>query len=262
MVYGNVGRSNSNRIYNFPWVAQFHLEMYRATRDTTQLDRFVRVMKSYYAHGGGEFYAIGIPVTEGLKALADAGRTEERAELLADFRSQAEYFLKNGCNYPRSEVNYEQSIVAPAVQFLAEMYLATSDQRYLEAAKVQMPLLEAFCGRQPDDRLNGVAIRHWDDYWFGKLRVYGDTMPHYWSTINAVAYSYYSRDTGDKSWSEKADTVLKANLSLFNVEGSASCAHLYALTTNGQPGNRNDPWANDQDWALVNLLCVRNISTP
>jgi hypothetical protein len=26
-------------------------------------------------------------------------------------------------------------------------------------------------------------------------------------------------------------------------------------------GNRNDPWANDQDWALVNLLMVRQIES-
>jgi len=34
-----------------------------------------------------------------------------------------------------------------------------------------MPLLEAFAGQQPDSRLNEISIRHWDDYWFGKIRV-------------------------------------------------------------------------------------------
>ena len=164
IVYGSIGRTNAQRLYNFPWVAHFHLAMYRATGDASQLDRFVRVLRSYYARGGAKFYAIGIPIRDGLKALEEAGRTEEKAELLADFRAHADYLVKVGPNYPTSGVNYEQSIVAPAVQLLAEMYLVTGDKSYLEGAKRQMSLLEAFCGRQPDFRLNEVPIRHWDDY--------------------------------------------------------------------------------------------------
>lgn len=260
VVYNDVGRSKynptHNRLYNAPWVAHFHLAMYRATGDSSQLDRFVRVLRSYYAQGGAKYYAIGIPITDGLKALEEAGRSKERAELLADFRTHADIIVKNGPNYPPFEVNYEQSIVAPAVQLMTEMYLATGEKSYLEGVKQQMPLLEAFCGKQPDFRLNEVAIRHWDDYWFGKLQLYGDTMPHYWSTVNAVAYAYYGRATGEQNWFERADTILKANLSLFNADGNASCANLYALTTNGQPAAKNDPWA------LVNLLKVRGITKP
>jgi len=33
--------------------------------------------------------------------------------------------------------------------------------------------------------------------------------------------------------------------------GSASCAHLYPLAVDGMPCRFNDPYANDQDWALV-----------
>jgi hypothetical protein len=261
-VYGSVGRKNPERLYNYPWVAHFHLAMYRATGDLAQLDGFVRVLRAFYAKGGAKFYAIGIPVTDGLKALDESGRTAEKAELLADFRAQADYIVQVGPNYPTSEVNYEQSIVAPGVQMLAEMYLITGDKSYLEGAKQQMPLLEAFCGKQPDFRLNEVAIRHWDDYWFGKMQLYGDTFPHYWSTLNAVAYAYYGRAVGERSWFPRADTVLTANLSLFNPDGSASCAHLYALTCDGVPAARNDPWANDQDWALVDILDVRSITPP
>ena len=72
--------------------------------------------------------------------MAEAGRTADRAELLAHLRSHADYMVKTGPNYPTSEVNYEQSIVAPAVQLLAEMYLATGEESYLEGAKRQMPL--------------------------------------------------------------------------------------------------------------------------
>jgi hypothetical protein len=258
-VYNDVGRKTNNRLYNYPWVAHFHLAMYRSTGDANHLERFVRVMSSYYRQGGGKFYSIGIPVTEGLKALQDAGRTAEHEELLALFRSHADQIAANGSNYPRFEVNFEQSIVAPAVQLLAEVYLATGEKRYLEAAQLQMPLLEAFAGRQPDSRLNEISIRHWDDFWFGKRRLYGDTLPHYWSTINALAYAYYGLATCEGDWLRRADTVIKGNLSLFTPEGAGSCAHLYALTISDKPGACNDPRANDQDWALVNLLMVQNL---
>jgi hypothetical protein len=163
-------------------------------------------------------------------------------------------------DYPRAEVNYEQSIVGPAVQLLAELYLATGENRYLEGAKMQMPLLEAFAGRQPDSRLYEISIRHWDDFWFGKHRVYGDTMPHYWSAINALAFAYYGIATKDAEWLQRADAVVKGNLSLFTPDGAGSAAHLHAFATNGQRGERNDPWANDQDWALVYLLMMRALS--
>ena len=45
VVYGAVGRQDSGRLYNFPWVAHFHLAMYRATGDADRLDRFVRVIR-------------------------------------------------------------------------------------------------------------------------------------------------------------------------------------------------------------------------
>lgn len=257
LVYSDLGHLNKGRMYNYPWVAHFHLAFYRATGDTAQLDRFVRVMRSYYAQKGAKFYAVGIPIADGLRALQEAGRTAEHDELLAKFREHADYILKNSSNYPRAEVNFEQSIVAPAVQMLAEMAVVTGDKSYLDGATAQMPLLEAFAGKQPDSRLNEISIRHWDDFWFGKVHVYGDTLPHYWSTINALAYAYYGLGSKDTTWFQRADTVLKGNLSLFTPDGTGSAARLYALTTNGVPAAKNDPWANDQDWVLVNLLIVR-----
>ena len=259
-VYNNVGRQPSHRLYNYPWIAHLHLALYRATGQMDHLDRMVRVLRSYYAHGGAKYYAIGIQVTDTLAMLAEAGRDAERTELLADFRAHADIILRNGTNYPPFEVNYEQSIVAPAVQLLLEVYRATGEVSYLEGAKQQMRILEAFAGKQPDHRLNEVAIRHWDDFWFGKIHVYGDTFPHYWSTVNATAYAHYAKATGEKSWFERARTVTWANLSLFTPEGKGSAAHVYAFSTNGQRAECNDPWANDQDWALINLLTAQRIS--
>jgi hypothetical protein len=256
-VFETVGREGKGRLYNVPWAARFHLEMYRALDDRSHLARFVRVMRFYYAGAGKTHYGIGVPIYDGIKTLEAAKRTQERDELLMAFRQHADNILKNSLDYPRFEVNYEQSIVAPAVTILSETYLVTGEIAYLEGARKQMPLLEAFAGKQPDARLNEVSIRHWDDYWFGKRGLYGDTMPHYWSTLNALAYCYFSKGAGERHWLRRADAVLRANLSLFDLSGRASCANLYAFSTNGQGGNGNDPWANDQDWALVHWLIAQ-----
>jgi hypothetical protein len=259
-VHGSVGRRDGERRYNAPWVAHLHLAMYRATGDLTHLRDFVRTCKAYYASGGAKFYCIGMPVLAGLQALADAGLATERAELLHSFQTHADHFLAVGGDYPTSEVNYEQSIVAPAVQLLLEVHRATGDARYLEGARRQLVFLEAFNGRQPDHHLHEIAIRHWDDYWFGQRAVYGDTFPHYWSTLTGGVFALYADITGDAGYRRRAADALDNNLSLFTPDGHASCAYVYPLTTNGQPGAFYDPWANDQDWALVNWIEWR--STP
>lgn len=90
--------------------------------------------------------------------------TKEYKKLLSDFVKTGDVFIKNGLNYPAHEVNYEQSIVAPAIQFLAQLYLVTKDNKYLDEVKRQMPVVEAFNGFQPSYHLNEVGIRHWDGH--------------------------------------------------------------------------------------------------
>lgn len=40
----------------------------------------------------------------------------------------ADVFCENGPNYPTSEVNYEQSIVAPSIIHLLNVYMLTGDE--------------------------------------------------------------------------------------------------------------------------------------
>ena len=256
-VFNNVGRQNTGRLYNYPWSAHLHLAMYHATKQLDYLQRFTRICRTFYQKGGAKFYPIGIPIMNGLSTLKAAGLENERAELLKLFRNHADALLKTGTDYPKSEVNYEQSIVAPAAQILLEIYLATNEKVYLEGAKKQLVCLEAFNGKQPDYHLNDIAVRHWDAYWFGKKRQFGDTQPHYWSTITAIVFDLYARATGEKSYAERAQGIANNNLCNFFADGSASCAYVNPLTINGKPGQYFDPWANDQDWALVNWLTVQ-----
>jgi hypothetical protein len=226
--------SKGARLYNWPWVAQFHLEMAKLTGSADSLTKFVITVESYYAHGGERFYAIGLPVYEGLMALKAANRSEEYASVRKLFENHGARFAANGIQYPSSEVNFEQSIVAPAAILLLELHRASGEPRWLEAGKLQLAMLELFNGRQPDHHLHEVAIRHWDDYWFGKARMWGDTQPHYWSTLTALAFAHYSKITGEKSYSYRAETIVRNNLSLFSADGRGSAAFVYPASVNGQ----------------------------
>lgn len=259
VVYGTVGRRDPGRLYNYPWAAHFHLAMYRTNGVKAELTRAVSVLRSYYQRGGAKFYPVGMPVGAILQALGSAGMVMEHAEVLAFFRDHADAIVRTGLDFPSSEVNFEQSIVGPAAQILLEVFLATRDEKYLKAAREILPVLELFAGRQPDHRLYEVSIRHWDDYWFGRLRRYGDTFPHYWSSLNGIVFALYAVATGESKWATRAQEAIDGTFSLFTPDGQGSCAHVYPLFCDGKPGARNDPWANDQDWALVNALQVREI---
>jgi len=151
-------------------------------------------------------------------------------------------------------MNYGQGIVGPSVVFLLEMYDVTHEKSYLDEASRQMVLLETFSGMQPDYHLYDIAIRHWDGYRFGKRRVLGDTMPQYGSTITAEAYLRFGKVSGSGGYIERAKSIIRSNLCLFSDDGSASTAYIYPARVNGQKAAFFDPFANDQDWALVYYL--------
>lgn len=203
-VFSNVTRTSRHRSYNYPWVAHLYLETYKLTGKKEYLADFYGTMRKYYQEWGYKHYVIGIRVIDALAALEEAGMKTEKANLMSDYTKTANFFIETGIFYPKHEVNYEQSIVAPGVIFLCEMYQVTKDKKYLEAAKLQLRSLEAFNGRQPDVHLNEIAIRHWDGYWFGKKRVWGDTMPHYWSALTAIAFHKYYQCTGDNTYETRA----------------------------------------------------------
>ena len=254
--WSTVAKNGRNRGYNYPLVADFYFYMYKVTKDKQYaLDGF-NTIQSMYRQFPYSFYAIAMPVRLGFSVLKEAGLQKEYEKLKSDYLQVGEIFLKNSINYPKHEVNYEQSIVAPAVSVLCQLYLETKDARYLEEAKLQMKPLESFAGRQPSYHLNEIAIRHWDGYWFGKREMWGDTFPHYWSTLSAVAFHYYYLCTGDKSYQQRAENIVRNNLCLFFENGEASCAYLYPKKVNGVKTGFYDPFANDQDWALVNYLLV------
>ena len=253
--------SRIERLYNWPWVMQLHLiiasldlNLPDTLADRSPLERFLLTLESFYSKGGEEFYPIGLPILEGLRALADAGDVDALELALSHFTRHGEHIVDVGLDYPASEVNFEQSIVGPAATILLELYRWTEEEKWLEAAEVQMEALLRFGGKQPDYRVHNVAIRHWDGYWFGKDRMWGDTFPHYWSAITAIALHHHGKATNDSSLENQANGIIRANFALFTPEGAGSCAWLYPLSVNSRDGHYADPYANDQDWALAFLL--------
>ncbi|MDR0834146.1 MAG: six-hairpin glycosidase [Candidatus Symbiothrix sp.] len=250
-VWSDVSHKNRIRAYNYPWIADFYFQMFRVTGEKQFLLDGYGTLRALFSRFGHGFYAIDIPIKESQELLRANNLTVEADSLLADFKAAGEVYLKNGVFYPPHEVNYEQSIVAPAIMSLCQLYLVTGEQKYLDGAKVQLPLLEAFAGQQPSYHLYDIAIRHWDGYWFGKREMWGDVFPHYWSTLSAYAYDLYAQCTGDASYHERAKNIVRNNLCLFFEDGKASCAYIYPYKVNGVNAQFYDPFANDQDWAQV-----------
>jgi len=242
------------RFYNYPWVAQLHLEMYRAFPEKQFLVDCCKTLHTYYAHGGTKFYAINIPMLDAVTACEGARLKQEAAQLRKNFLAHGDHILATGLRIPAHEVNYEQTIIGPAVAIVLDCYLLSQEKRYLQAVKPLLVALEAFNGRQPDHHLHEIAIRHWDGYWFGGKEMWGDTFPHYWSALTGWVFMRYWQATGDESYRQRGREILMNNLSAFSADGSARAIYIYPDAVNGNPMRRRDPLANDQDWAMVFLL--------
>ena len=238
------------RLYNFPWYARFLL-------DRGRLDRAVGILDAYYSGGGSRFLAFELgPVLRDLADKLEArGRAADAQRMLDHLTGHARTFLRYGEDLPAHEVNYEQSMVAP----LLELLLAARqiDPGLVPDAELlrRLAWLRAFAADQPDVRLRHVPIRHWDGYWFGRLRLWGDVFPHYWSALSAAVYMDWPEEVGDPGLAAALDrqghALLQSLLTGFFSDGSATCAFVYPSCVDGRPAHVADPLANDQDWALV-----------
>ncbi|MFE0149426.1 hypothetical protein ACFWY5_19915 [Nonomuraea sp. NPDC059007] len=228
------------RLYNFPWLAHFFADQFKLYGEAADLDLAARIVERAYTLGAIDHLLLGFPEV----ILQVAGQLDEndqpaRAAGLRDsLAKHAAHFARLGHALPSHEVNYEQSMVAPLVSLLA------ADGDHPEALERALRWLRAFGGPQPHVRLRDIGIRHWDGFWFGRDRLYGDVFPHYWSVLTAVALS----QVGEK---ERAEAIFRANLVNYTADASATCAFVMPSCVEGLPAHRPDPLANDQDWALT-----------
>lgn len=238
------------RAYNYPWYAAFYTELYALEQNPHHLLVAFRILKKFYDEGGAQHYSIELPAYQLWRSLDSAGMHSQRDALEVYLLRHAQVIMDRGYDYPPFEVNFEQSIVAPAAWILLQVYQITREPVYLQAAGKQLSVLELFNGMQPDAYLYETAIRHWDGYWFGKYRLYGDTFPHYWSALSGNCFALYGRLTGNAAWLDRAEDSLRGVLPLILPDGKASCAHVFPETVNGTRASLFDPCANDQDWGL------------
>lgn len=245
------GKDNSYfRLYNYPWAVTFFLECWKLWGEKEDLKTAVRITEKFYEQDGFRFYPIEMPIVMLCQELKKAGEQEDLKTVKDLFRCHADQLIEIGTAYPASEVNYEQSIVQPAAEVILQVYEVTGEEKYLRGAEQQIAVLELFDGQQPDYHLHEIAIRHWDGYWFGKRRVFGDTFPHYWSAENGRTFKRYARLTGNEEYNIRGEHSLRGVLSMFFEDGTATCAYLYPYSVNGQKTDFADPYANDQDWGL------------
>ena len=244
------------RLYNSPWLAHFFHDQFVLYGDKADLDVAAALVEATYALGVHDHLLIGHPeaMVAVIASLRDCGDSSRAKQMGDDLRDHALAFAKRGTVLPPHEVSYEQSMVAPLVSLLAIAYGSEPDERLLTALRPALRWLRAFGGPQPHVRLRDIGIRHWDGYWFGTERQWGDTFPHYWSVLTAIALRQLPESLRDAETERTAEAIFAANLVDFDLDGSATCAFIMPSCVDGRPAHRRDPLMNDQDWALALLL--------
>ena len=264
-VYNGIGlRERRKRHYNGPWYISFWFEMHRLTGRPVYLDRIERGIRRYYEKAGTGFYPIASNFAECLAALRADGRDTGEVERL--LRAHVDAILARGNGYPSQEVRFEQTLVTPPATILSDYAEhVRRDAAVLSALSNHVAVLTRFDGEAPDHRLAGIPIRHWDAYWFGKSRLFGDTFPHYWSCLSALDYGRFARLSGDVGYARRAARIFRNLLCLYFPDGRASCAYVYphsvtmvdpsgGVLESARRGEFYDAWANDQDYGLYYAL--------
>ncbi|GAA4974618.1 hypothetical protein [Kineococcus glutinatus] len=241
------------RLYDSPWLARFFLLRHAYRHRAEDLDLAARLLERALELGIGRFLTIGF--SEVAVAVADAleadGQPARATSLRDAVIAGARYFAELGERLPGHEVAYEQAIVAPLLNLLIDAHRLSGDPFLLDAISARLPWLLAFGAPQPHARLNGVAIRHWDGYWFGQRRQWGDVFPHYWSALTATVLRRLPAELRSSETDALATTILRANMANYFADGSATCAFVIPTSVDGRPAHSADPLANDQDFHLA-----------
>ena len=251
--WGEIDRASRRRLFNYPWVAEFHLEHYRLTgRRQSLLDAYGTLMKCYAKPVRYAF--VESPECELVAALREAGLSAEADRLLAALRVHKDVLVSPATG-ASDEVNYAPEGLAARLVQLLGVWKLTGEAKYRDyALQVILPRFEACMGPQPSWHAHDIGLHHWDGYWFGKRACWGDTLPHDWNGSEADAFRALAEATGDAAYRGRARAVVRQLLGLFDADGRAGCAWVLPDRVNGQPARFRDPLANDQDWALVYYL--------
>jgi len=254
-----VDHASRKRAFNYPWFVWFYLEMYTLTGEAKYLDDAFGTMKRLFRGDVRLPHAlVAFPLERTLKELHKAGRVDEERQLVGWARQLVgAVSTQGGLTVDGMEVGIAPEFVSSTILSLIALGEHLGERRYLDAARLWMTRAEAICGRQPSWQAHDIGLHHWDGYWFGKRKCWGDTLPHDWNGEMAQAFRRYAQAFGDKSYELRARKIADAMLGLFTPDGRGSCAAIFTDRVNGEPAKFFDPLCNDQDWALVFYLDLR-----
>ncbi|RAH53126.1 hypothetical protein BO85DRAFT_505270 [Aspergillus piperis CBS 112811] len=259
------GCSQTQRPYDAIWLVMFFNDRYKWLGNSTNIDTAVTLLNRAFEVGRVQEAPI-IFFSQAILELCDSldklGRYNESATYKRKLVDTTMSFVNDGRDLPASEVSYEQSIVEPLVEMVADTFNLTRNATLLSQTQERLNWLMAFSGSQPHARLYQIANRHWDDYWFGLRRQWGDVFPHYWSALTSQALIRLPRELRTKQTDDIALKILRSNMVNFFPGGSATCAFVYPSAVNGNSANVADPMANDQDWHLVIWLRLLEYGVP
>lgn len=247
------------RLYNIPWVMNVLVELYKLTKNEFYVNTLIKVIRFYYTSQNGEglkFYPDGCLFSESFDLIKHLNKEDEAKDIFEYFKQHTQNIIDIDLNYPPHEVCYEQTIVSPAVTLLLDRYKIFGNPRVLSIVDEHLSCLKRFDGFQPDFRLNKIAIRYWDAFWFGDSHTYGDTMPHYWSTYSGIAFAYHGALTDNEDELNHALQNALNCLSLFDETGKGFSAYVYPDILNGNAGKYYDNFSNDQDLGLYFVLKI------
>jgi len=268
--YGEIGRDpRRKRLYNAPGVISLVKAFHHLRGGSRYLDLMERMVRNHYAAGGAKCYSNGCLFSSVVRLLEQDGR--DVSDLKRKVRAHLGRIIANGTNYPVHEVNFEQTIVSPASGLLLDWCAAFGREKEVwEAIPRQLEMLKRFDGDQPSHLQGGMAIRHWDGFWFGGDMLYGDTLQHL-SALSARSYAMWAELSGDADCRWRAERCLRNLLYLYHQDGTGSACYYLPLSVTyldnhgrqSEPtrkGEHFDIWSNDQDNGLYLLYQIKRSS--
>ena len=271
MVYNKEGRNNCwRRIYNDPWFALYFLEWYLLTNEKQNLEYAGKILLNYYKDDKNHQDSQLIHIPRFCEYLEKENLLDLKERLIACFMEYIDSQINNNGEIYSQEVcvlshePYNNKSI-----YFSHAYQLKKDELYLLYANMYKNHSEVYYSYQPDFHMNMISTRFWDDFWFGKYRLYGDTYPHYWSSQTGIMFAEYERAFGVDCKAEY-ENIFKNNLCVYTSDGSAFNNYLYpykiTIIDNAQAdylrpktgtyyGKKYEVFANDQDWSLYLATC-------
>ena len=266
MVFNDAGKSERLRIFNFPWVSSYYLEWYRLSGEKKCIEIAAKILLKYYEFDGKNQDSQCIEAADILECLEKENLMELHTRLKNEFLRHADEILQRAGVLAYDETSWSNEPPNDTCCYLSQAYIITGEEKYREQAAMYVPMSNARFGTQPDFHMNCISLRYWDRYWFGKVRTYGDTFPHYWTSLVAWAYAWYDRACESDKMNDVIQNCLRGNLCIYREDGFAANTYLYpykVVQYSSDPAYENrrmqpsavygknyDAWANDQDWSL------------